>query len=136
VSKDNDAGRINISKIEKNSEGVKEKKVQFKNELNTSLKAEVEQDEVVAMLENELGSRRDNIVGEESLLEDQASISKIKHEKEEYEKGNYNQILRELDENEDNKKLDNSNAGHVLSTIICKREEWINSRRDKSHRWR
>jgi len=63
VSKNNEASKINISKIEKNNEGIKEKKVKFKNELNTSLKAEVEQDEVVAMLENELGSRRDNLIG-------------------------------------------------------------------------
>jgi hypothetical protein len=39
VSKNNEASKINISKIEKNREGVKEKKVKFKNELNTSLKA-------------------------------------------------------------------------------------------------
>lgn len=38
-----------------------------KNELNSSIK-EPDEDEVVAMLENELGSRRENLIEEESLI--------------------------------------------------------------------
>lgn len=79
------------------------------------------------MLENQLGSRRD-IIEEESLQENE----KQQGQQQFFQKENYPQILRELDENED--KKDNSHMN--VSEVLNKREEWINSRNDRSTRWK
>ena len=76
------------------------------------------------MLENELGSRRDII--------EQESIEEKKQQPQFFQKENYPQILRELDENED--KKDNSHLN--ITTVLTKREEWINSRNDRSLHWK
>ena len=57
----------------------------------------------------------------------------IKKDKKSYSKENYNQILRELDDNEE-KRVDVSHQQNVVSTL-SRREEWIN-RSSKSGRWK
>ena len=122
------ASKINISKIEDYGALKGEKKVSLKGD-SDALK-QTEEDEVVAMLENELISRVEP--HEESLNDEPLSITK-KLKKQIFFKQNYKHILEELDDN-DEKKVDVSQL--AILGVLAKRSEWVQNRPDKSKRWK